>query len=254
MLGRLRALAFVVLASAVAPLQADEQYDRLLESFQEAREKWIAQTATLKKGKKPPPDPTRNFVPKFREYARQHAGKPEALPALVWLIEAAKVDPQHHEADPPATWAIQALRRDHAASPALADVMEDLRNAVDVVRCDHLVPFYELVRKKNPDPQVKAAATFNLAYALWVGGPGGTEDARQRAADKQKATSLFQTLTKDYPDSPLADEAEDFLAQAEHVDVGVRAPEIIGNDVNGKEIRLSHFRGRVVVLLFWGFW
>jgi len=36
--------------------------------------------------------------------------------------------------------------------------------------------------------------------------------------------------------------------------VGQQAPEIIGEDVDGKEFKLSDYRGKVVVLDFWGFW
>jgi cytochrome oxidase Cu insertion factor (SCO1/SenC/PrrC family) len=32
------------------------------------------------------------------------------------------------------------------------------------------------------------------------------------------------------------------------------APEIAGEDVDGKEFKLSDYRGKVVVLSFWGFW
>ena len=34
----------------------------------------------------------------------------------------------------------------------------------------------------------------------------------------------------------------------------MQAPELVGTDVDGKEIRLSQYRGRVVVLDFWGLW
>ena len=36
--------------------------------------------------------------------------------------------------------------------------------------------------------------------------------------------------------------------------IGMRAPEITGTDADGKEIKLSQFRGNVVVIDFWGFW
>ena len=32
------------------------------------------------------------------------------------------------------------------------------------------------------------------------------------------------------------------------------APDIVGEDVDGKEFKLSDYRGKVVVLDFWGFW
>jgi hypothetical protein len=36
--------------------------------------------------------------------------------------------------------------------------------------------------------------------------------------------------------------------------IGQAAPELQGEDVDGKALRLSEFRGRVVVLHFWGHW
>ena len=43
-------------------------------------------------------------------------------------------------------------------------------------------------------------------------------------------------------------EAEEKLA------IGKVAPEIIGKDVDGKEMKLSDYRGKIVVLDFWGDW
>jgi cytochrome oxidase Cu insertion factor (SCO1/SenC/PrrC family) len=40
----------------------------------------------------------------------------------------------------------------------------------------------------------------------------------------------------------------------EGLQVGQRAPEIEGEDVDGKRFKLSDFKGKVVVLDFWGFW
>ena len=36
--------------------------------------------------------------------------------------------------------------------------------------------------------------------------------------------------------------------------IGQRAPEITGTDLNGKPLKLSDYRGQVVVLDFWGNW
>jgi peroxiredoxin len=32
------------------------------------------------------------------------------------------------------------------------------------------------------------------------------------------------------------------------------APEFVGQDVHGEEIKLSDYRGQVTYLVFWGFW
>ncbi|MBI5397625.1 MAG: redoxin domain-containing protein [Chloroflexi bacterium] len=37
-------------------------------------------------------------------------------------------------------------------------------------------------------------------------------------------------------------------------ETGSTAPEISGKDLDGKPMKLSEFRGKVVVLDFWGFW
>jgi hypothetical protein len=248
MLSRARVwAAFLLLAAGASALWADDEYDRLLESYDAAHAKWLEQTQNLKKGKTPPRAPTLVFARKFQSYARKHAGKPAAIPALVWLIEAARAD-NNDALQRIATWAVDILRRQHAASPALGPVMADLRNAIDCVSGDNLVLFYERVRTKNPDSEVQAAATFNEAYALWIAGSGG------RAADKQRADDLFRTVMKDYPASPLAAEAEGFLKHMERFDIGLPAPEIVGTDPSDKEIRLSQFKGRVVAIVFWGFW
>jgi len=36
--------------------------------------------------------------------------------------------------------------------------------------------------------------------------------------------------------------------------IGKVAPEIVGEDLNGKPLKLSDFRGKVVMLSFWGTW
>ncbi|MDG1874966.1 MAG: TlpA disulfide reductase family protein [Mariniblastus sp.] len=40
----------------------------------------------------------------------------------------------------------------------------------------------------------------------------------------------------------------------EHLQVGHEAPDIIGKDLDGMEFRLSDYRGKVVLLDFWGHW
>ena len=49
-----------------------------------------------------------------------------------------------------------------------------------------------------------------------------------------------------------------FAAAAPHdpknLEIGKPAPEIQGKDVTGKSFKLSEYRGKVVVLDFWGDW
>ena len=52
----------------------------------------------------------------------------------------------------------------------------------------------------------------------------------------------------------LAQVAEGHLDEMHHIKVGQPAPEIEGTDLDGKPLKLSDFRGKVVALVFWGSW
>ena len=42
--------------------------------------------------------------------------------------------------------------------------------------------------------------------------------------------------------------------QRTRLQIGMEAPDIVGEDIDGTEFRLSDYRGKVVVLDFWGDW
>jgi cytochrome oxidase Cu insertion factor (SCO1/SenC/PrrC family) len=44
------------------------------------------------------------------------------------------------------------------------------------------------------------------------------------------------------------------VAGADKPQIGKPAPQIEGKDANGKELKLSDYHGKVVVLDFWGDW
>jgi hypothetical protein len=254
MMCRLRmGAALVWLAVGVSPLLADEEYDRLLKSFEDAQQTWVERMQALKEGEQGPASPTPAYVSLFRAYAEKHAGQPEAVPALVWLAQNTRPEPATSQPSADATWALQKLA-DYAASPAIQGALPGLRYVVYSLGSELVVPLFEKIRQENPDPAVKAAATFNLALAIWTGGPGSPEEAAKQAVQKERAGELFRTLIIHYPDTDVAREAQGFIYELKRLQIGMRAPEIVGTDVNEKEVKLSQFRGRVVVLDFWGFW
>src|SRR5207342_1906767 len=51
-----------------------------------------------------------------------------------------------------------------------------------------------------------------------------------------------------------ADEARVNLFEVTRLSIGKVAPEIDGNGIDGKSLKLSDYRGRVVVLSFWASW
>jgi peroxiredoxin len=72
--------------------------------------------------------------------------------------------------------------------------------------------------------------------------------------------AYLQRVIDEFADIPhwrhgtLGEAAKRDLFELTHLVVGATAPEISGTDVDGEEMSLSDFRGRVVVLDFWGSW
>jgi len=77
----------------------------------------------------------------------------------------------------------------------------------------------------------------------------------------QEAQTRFERLAKDYGD--LSARQNSTMKELAHlkldtlrdpVKVGKAVPEIEGEDIDGKKFTLSDYRGKVVVLDFWGHW
>ena len=89
-----------------------------------------------------------------------------------------------------------------------------------------------------------------------------TDEVRTRLASE--AERLFSEVVKKFADVPSSDGNGTIGAKAEaeltrlrnlpNLKVGRPAPEIVGVDLDGKPLRLSDHRGKVVVLVFWDFW
>jgi hypothetical protein len=81
--------------------------------------------------------------------------------------------------------------------------------------------------------------------------------AKAKDADElyQKAKTYFADGAKKYADNnALATQFKDALYLLEKHSIGKVAPEIEGEDLDGKKFKLSDYRGKVVVLDFWGHW
>jgi hypothetical protein len=103
---------------------------------------------------------------------------------------------------------------------------------------------------------VNQKARFRLALLV-------AEDAQrdltltdtQRAKENQTVVSILDKLRKeDDLDELLQRWIKDLRYKVTHLVVGCEAPEIEGFDQDGKKFRLSDYRGKVVLLPFWGIW
>ncbi len=83
--------------------------------------------------------------------------------------------------------------------------------------------------------------------------------------DEAEAISLLERIEDEFanvmfvvPDGPpggrLGDLAAPPLFELKYLSVGKTAPEIDGEDIGGVKFSLGDYRGKVVLLSFWGDW
>ena len=102
---------------------------------------------------------------------------------------------------------------------------------------------------------MKASAALGLGRALVA----RTDELGDRPAEADKVAAeaeKYLTTAIDLlgPNNAAQKEAEQELKALRTLRVGKEAPEIKGGDLDGKEFKLSDYRGKVVLLDFWGNW
>jgi hypothetical protein len=239
----LLAAPLLLVTALTLPARA-QSFDELSKAYDAAEKAWYA-----KENRSLAEHPGPAYITKMRALAEQAPGKPEAVAPLMWLLGHTNVL-NWVQQDPSGlrNWALDALRKDHLASPALKDGLAELHYLAWDMGADKLIPVYDEILQKNKDPDVLAQANAGLGYLL------ASSFADAPPKDVKRAEQLFRTVLKDYPKSDAAKMAGPFIFEIERLQVGMKAPDIEGIDIDGKPIKLSQFLGQVVVLDFWGFW
>ncbi len=224
------------------------------------------------------PAPERS-APRFAALGRELKGDPVALDAWTWIV-------QHVQTRELVEPCLEAILADHVASPKLVVVVQSISPYAPSLATEK---FLRAVVAKSPDWDVKGHATFRLATVL--NALAGAADSLEamvdgNAADAEKRAQFVAWYGKETVDElaaldpdELRKEAEDLLEdvvaqyasvasggdtlgkqaagelfELRHLALGRVAPEVIGQDVDGVAFKLSDYRGKVVVLDFWGFW
>jgi thiol-disulfide isomerase/thioredoxin len=122
------------------------------------------------------------------------------------------------------------------------------------------------VAESNPSRDVRGQAVFCrgvLNYtAAFPYGRSVPKDVRDPFVERARA--FFTEAATAYPDVRTPDGKASVGVKATHelyrldnlsnLKVGGVAPEIMGEDLEGKPLKLSDHRGKVVVVVFWGSW
>ena len=209
------------------------------------------------------------YAERLMDIANKYPDDPAALDALVWVVTRA--------GGPNATQAIKVIAERHYRSDKIADIFQSLTRSPSQATED----FFDKVLAENPDHNVQGQACYALAGYLkqlteYAGmldgeradairqslGDEATDYLAKRAQSEMISTEIEQLLERTVDEfgdvavrnKTLKEMAERELFEIRHLAIGMMAPEVEGEDVEGESFKLADYRGKVVMLDFWGDW
>jgi hypothetical protein len=188
------------------------------------------------------------YTPEFRDLARKNPGTEVALTAKLWVIQHAYYEQNFNIRFTLAGRLAEEVMTEFPDSPRLARLAE----LSYVFRDDQKQEILGRLAVASPHPAVRGEALLALARIdLESDDPEAIARARERLQDLREnyaAVPWRYTTFGNVADSHLDPHGPQALA------IGAQAPEISGLTHDGRPVALSAFRGKVVILEFWGKW
>lgn len=172
---------------------------------------------------------------------------PVALDAFLWLVANARNSRATREAQ-------QALTADLLRSEAMVQVCRSLFH----YPCEASAQLLYRALGANPNHRVQGYARYSLVQHYQRQSARRNLPAAKRSAAAENAIRLLEEIVADYGDlefnrSTLGELVEPELFELRNLAIGKVAPEIRREDIQGKPMNLSDYRGKVVLLVFSGF-
>jgi RNA polymerase sigma factor (sigma-70 family) len=228
----------------------------------------------LQEIKREKPFQPRRYVGRFLEIADSAPNSPAAMDALIWVITFGFDGPEFSRA-------IDRLVHNYVERRQVGHAALTLGGSVS----PSAEKLLRAVIEKNPDRPIKGLACLALGRYL----KHQSERVRsirenpesiksweamflEEGADKEyfsrfinrdpdalmkQAEAVFERTVKEFGDETgprrdsLRKDAQAELYEIRELCVGKPAPEIVGQDIDGKPFKLSEFTGKVVVIDFW---
>src|SRR5262249_51337087 len=111
------------------------------------------------------------------------------------------------------------------------------------------------VCEKGADAKIQGQACLSLAQHLKQRTELPELKSTQVESISKEAERLFTKVVDRFAEiGTLAEQAKKDLKDLQTFGIGKQPPDIEGEDIDGQKFKLSDYRGKVVVLDFWGNW
>jgi len=245
----LLSLASVVAQEAASPLATEIRsiIDEYENSVRDNTRKLIAAPTEEEKNKYRSSIPSAGpYATKMMQLVQANLDKPDVVKAVSWLVTGAASFPEGQEA-------LKMLGTSFADRKGIAEAVKQLEYHGLPAE-----PILKAVIEKNTNTEEKAAALYALG-AVHFKNFDASADRVSGEASKPKALECFQRLNADFADVTiqgfkLSDFTAKMLFEMTNLQVGCEAPEIEGKDADGVSFKLSDYRGKHVIVIFWGGW
>jgi len=207
----------------------------LLEEYRVAFREW-RDSAKSEEDPNPETNPARIFAPKFEALAGTLTGKP-ALAAWGHSIGSFVMIEDETATETAFGKALAACGNEDEFVPLLYYVSQTRKAPA----------LFERAFATSTNVQVKAASKFIPAEILWDNGEAKGEDLK-------KARAGLEEVARQWPDTRFGKTAKGSLYEADHLQLGMKAPDIPIVTPDGKESRLADYRGKNLLLYFWATW
>ena len=188
-------------------------------------------------------NPARLYLPRFLALAKQVKDTEEGAQAL---LQAIKLALEIHNVAALCN-GFDAMLASYSNLPIMGDAIVEIDTGSSVIGVPMSYSYLRRVARQSALPGVRALALFTLASSI-------VDDPHAWYAEREEARKLLATLKQDYAATSYARQADGFLFQLDNLQIGMTAPEIEAVDAQGVAVKLSDYRGKVVVVDFWGFW
>lgn len=225
---------------------AVDAYSELVTSFQSAKATWKQQIKDTKdvqdRSALRKQHPAKAYWPRFEASAQSGQGQ-----ALLWMVGNAKDHGTARKELPAVKERLYgSLIKAHVSDSWFGEVVASIgneRRGLDTEVRDNLLA--SIFDTDSASDDTRAHAGYTLGRLL-----AGSKDEATIARGKE----LLVMVAEDYAGTKWAIKAVASSITKADLEAGKTAPDFVGSTLDGHEFKLSDYRGKVVLVDFYGFW